>query len=83
MRTSGRRVRGTKDIRILASLLRMGFTPGMLRDRSSIQNIWYESDRGADDGDFNPVIVQIANLVKAQMVLNFRRPAPKLGGVKH
>jgi cellulose synthase/poly-beta-1,6-N-acetylglucosamine synthase-like glycosyltransferase len=60
--TSGRRVRGTKGIRVLASLVRMGFTPGMLRDRSSVQKIWYESNREADGGLFDSAAVQFVNL---------------------
>jgi glycosyltransferase involved in cell wall biosynthesis len=58
--TSGRRVRGTKGIRVLASLMRMGFMPRMLRDRSSVQKIWYESDRVSDDSVFDSVSVQVA-----------------------
>jgi glycosyltransferase involved in cell wall biosynthesis len=59
--TSGRRVRGTRGIRTLTGLVRMGFNPRMLKDRASVQTIWYNSDRAADNGAFDSTVVQIAN----------------------
>lgn len=43
--TSGRRMRGGGGLRMLAGLVRMAFFPGMLRRRSAVKKIWYESDR--------------------------------------
>jgi glycosyltransferase involved in cell wall biosynthesis len=67
--TSGRRVRGTKGIRVLASLIRMGFSPRMLKDRSSVQKIWYESDRDEDDRLIDSVAVQVANAAMLLLTL--------------
>lgn len=43
--TSGRRVREKNGIQILSILLRMAFFPKLLRERSKVKKIWYESDR--------------------------------------
>jgi cellulose synthase/poly-beta-1,6-N-acetylglucosamine synthase-like glycosyltransferase len=59
--TSGRRVRGTKGIRMLAGLFRMGIMPRILKDRSSVEKIWYQSDRDDDDRLIDSVAVQVVN----------------------
>jgi glycosyltransferase involved in cell wall biosynthesis len=61
--TSGRRVRGAKGLRMLASLFRMAAFPRMLTRRSSVEKVWYESNRDADDGVLDSVAVQAANAV--------------------
>jgi glycosyltransferase involved in cell wall biosynthesis len=43
--TSGRRMRGTRGLHMLAGLLRMALFPGMLRKRAAVKKIWYESER--------------------------------------
>lgn len=65
--TSARRVRGVKGFRALAGLVRMAFVPGMLRRRSSVQKIWYESNRDADAPD--SVAVRVANAVALVLML--------------
>jgi glycosyltransferase involved in cell wall biosynthesis len=67
--TSGRRVRGAKGIRILASLMRMGISPRILKNRSSVQKIWYESNRAEDDRLIDSAAVQGANA--AMLLLTF------------
>ncbi|HVJ82321.1 MAG TPA: hypothetical protein VNC50_14730, partial [Planctomycetia bacterium] len=61
--TSGRRVRGARGLRMLASLLRMAACPRMLTRRASVEKVWYESDRDADDGVVDSLAVQAANVV--------------------
>jgi cellulose synthase/poly-beta-1,6-N-acetylglucosamine synthase-like glycosyltransferase len=61
--TSGRRVRGTKGLRMLASLFRMAAFPRMLTRRASVEKVWYESNRDADDGVVDSLAVQAANAV--------------------
>jgi cellulose synthase/poly-beta-1,6-N-acetylglucosamine synthase-like glycosyltransferase len=61
--TSGRRVRGTRGLRMLASLFRMAAFPRMLTRRASVEKVWYESDRDADDGVVDSLAVQAANAV--------------------
>jgi hypothetical protein len=41
--------------------MRMGFMPKMLKDRSSVEKIWYESNRDEDDRLIDSVAVQVAN----------------------
>jgi hypothetical protein len=67
--TSGRRVRGAKGIRVLTSLIRMGFSPRILKDRSSVQKIWYESNRDEDDQLIDSVAVQLANAAMLLLTL--------------
>ena len=47
--TSGRRVRGMGGLTMLSTLIRIAFFPGMLRRRSAVDNIWYDSNREDDD----------------------------------
>jgi glycosyltransferase involved in cell wall biosynthesis len=46
--TSGRRVRSMGGLQTLALLLRVGFAPGTLRNRSSVEKVWYNSNRAGD-----------------------------------
>jgi glycosyltransferase involved in cell wall biosynthesis len=61
--TSSRRMRGLNGPRILASLFRMGFNPKMLTRRSSVQNIWYDSDRERDQNFGTPVATRLFNFL--------------------
>ena len=61
--TSGRRMRGGRGLVMLASLLAMAVFPGMLRRRSSVKRIWYESDREMDDRLVDSLVVRAANAV--------------------
>jgi hypothetical protein len=46
--TSGRRVRATSGLQMLSFFLGMAIWPGMLKRRSSVEAIWYESNRDND-----------------------------------
>jgi glycosyltransferase involved in cell wall biosynthesis len=59
--TSGRRVRGMGGLQMLAALVRMGFFPRTLSKRSSVERIWYESNRAADDKIPNTLGVRLSN----------------------
>ncbi len=59
--TSGRRARGVKGLHLLASLIRMAFSPGMLARRSSVKTIWYESNRADHPGPFDVLANQACN----------------------
>jgi glycosyltransferase involved in cell wall biosynthesis len=43
--TSGRRMQGFRGPQMVAALFRMAFRPGMLRRRSSVDKVWYNSNR--------------------------------------
>jgi len=43
--TSGRRAHGISGLRMLAGLIRIGFFPKLLRKRSRVRKIWYDSNR--------------------------------------
>jgi hypothetical protein len=61
--TSGRRARGVKGLQMLASLIRMAFSPGMLTRRSSVKTIWYESNREDDHKHFDVLTNQVCNAI--------------------
>ena len=43
--TSGRRVRGFRGLQMVTILIRMAFVPSTLKRRSSVEHIWYDSNR--------------------------------------
>jgi len=43
--TSGRRMQGVRGLQMMGTLVRIGFFPKTLRQRSSVKNIWYNSNR--------------------------------------
>ena len=47
--TSGRRVRKLAGLQTLTLLLRIAFLPSNLTRRSSVEKVWYNSDRTGDD----------------------------------
>jgi hypothetical protein len=61
--TSGRRARGIHGLQMLASLIRMAFFPGMLKRRSSVKKIWYESNREDDHKIFDVLANQVCNAI--------------------
>jgi glycosyltransferase involved in cell wall biosynthesis len=61
--TSCRRARGVKGLQMLASLIRMAFSPGMLTRRSSVKTIWYESNREDDHKNFDGLTNQVCNAI--------------------
>lgn len=61
--TSGRRARGVKGLQMLASLVRMAFSPEMLTRRSSVKTIWYESNREDHHKNFDVLANQVCNAI--------------------
>lgn len=43
--TSGRRMQGVRGVLMIGALMRIGFFPKTLRQRSSVKKIWYDSNR--------------------------------------
>jgi glycosyltransferase involved in cell wall biosynthesis len=67
--TSGRRMRGPRGLLMVASLVRMAFFPGMLRRRSSVQKVWYESNRKNDEKVADSLVVRAANALVLLLLL--------------
>lgn len=61
--TSGRRMRGLHGLNMLFALVRMGFSPKMLTQRSSVEKIWYESNRAEEDKFLEALGAQIINAI--------------------
>jgi glycosyltransferase involved in cell wall biosynthesis len=61
--TSGRRMRGMRGLHMLAGLIRMGFFPGMLTQRSAVKKIWYESNRENGRKILNSLAAQVFNVI--------------------
>ena len=59
--TSGRRMRGFRGPQMLAALFGMAFFPGMLKRRSRVRKIWYDSNREDDDKPQNSPAIQAFN----------------------
>jgi glycosyltransferase involved in cell wall biosynthesis len=67
--TSGRRVRGIKGLQMLTTLVRMAFFPGILKQRSTVKKVWYDSNREEDVNTSNSFLVQIINFVLLLILL--------------
>jgi cellulose synthase/poly-beta-1,6-N-acetylglucosamine synthase-like glycosyltransferase len=67
--TSGRRMRGWRGLQMTGVLLRMGFFPNILKQRSSVKKIWYESSRADDSKPSDSFAVQILNVVLLVLVI--------------
>jgi hypothetical protein len=63
VRTSGRRTRGVRGLQMLTALILMGFFPGMLRRRSSVKKVWYDSNREDQHKILDAVAAQAANVI--------------------
>jgi glycosyltransferase involved in cell wall biosynthesis len=61
--TSGRRTRGIRGLQMLTSLVRMGFFPGMLTRRSSVNKIWYDSNREDQHKVLDVLATQASNAI--------------------
>jgi glycosyltransferase involved in cell wall biosynthesis len=61
--TSGRRVRQLGGLRMLTALFRMAFFPSMLRNRSSVESIWYESNRDVEEEVSESLGVRATNIL--------------------
>ena len=60
--TSGRRFRSMSGLQMLAVCARAALSPSkMTTRRSSVENIWYDSNREADDKMPNSLAVQVSN----------------------
>jgi hypothetical protein len=47
--TSGRRLRKTSGLQVVATFSRLIFFPGKMKQRSSVEKVWYDSNRKDDD----------------------------------
>ena len=68
--TSGRRLRRTSALQLMAGGLRMVFSPiRMLTRRTSVEKIWYDSDRTEDDKAPAGASARISNAVAFVLLL--------------
>jgi len=67
--TSGRRARGMNGLRMVATLLRIAFFPGILRQRHSVGNVWYDSDRDSDEIVSTSLAVRLSNFLALIILL--------------
>jgi cellulose synthase/poly-beta-1,6-N-acetylglucosamine synthase-like glycosyltransferase len=67
--TSGRRTRGMSGVRMIAALFRMAFSPRMLKQRSTVHKVWYESDRAAEEATAESWTVCASNFVLFLLML--------------
>ena len=67
--TSSRRVRGVRGPLMLLSLIRMGFNPKMLRQRSNVGKIWYDSNREGDNQAGNSPVHWLFNALMLVITL--------------
>jgi uncharacterized RDD family membrane protein YckC len=63
VRTSGRRVRGMGGLQMLTAIVRIAFVPKMLSRRSSVKELWYDSDRAAGERSRNSLAIRASNAV--------------------
>jgi glycosyltransferase involved in cell wall biosynthesis len=61
--TSGRRLHGMRGLQMFATLIRMGFSPRLLTRRSSVEKVWYDSNREESHGLVDLFVTQGANAV--------------------
>jgi glycosyltransferase involved in cell wall biosynthesis len=60
--TSGRRFRTTSGLQVLALVVRAAFAPRkMIRQRSSVEKVWYDSNRSNDDKIPNSLAARVSN----------------------
>ena len=94
--TSGRRVRTTSGLKMLAFFIGMAFYPSkLLKRRSSVEKMWYESNRDNDEKNSNSLAFKVSNIIALLIMLVFvtgpiwRIPLPEtlaagpLGTVKY
>lgn len=67
--TSGRRVRGMSGLQMIAALLRMAFFPKMLKRRSSVQSVWYDSNREADETTAHSLATHASNAIMLALMI--------------
>ncbi|MHC1767441.1 MAG: glycosyltransferase [Verrucomicrobiia bacterium] len=66
--TSGRRARGIHGFRMVATLLHMAVVPKILRKRSRVKEIWYESNRNAEEIP-NSFAIKIFNTIALLLMI--------------
>jgi glycosyltransferase involved in cell wall biosynthesis len=59
--TSGRRVRGMSGLQMVSALVRMAFFPKLLKQRSSVEKVWYESNRETDNNFSSSLAMKLSN----------------------
>ena len=59
--TSGRRVRAIPGLQTLALLARIAFVPANLRSRSSVESVWYVSNREGDKSSSYSLADRVSN----------------------
>lgn len=68
--TSGRRLRKTSALQLVAGIARMIFSPvKMFTQRSSVEKIWYDSNRADDDKPPNSLVARISNGIALVLLL--------------
>jgi hypothetical protein len=67
--TSGRRARGMNGLRMVTILLRMAFSPGLLKQRNAVENVWYDSNREHDDNVSTSLAVRTSNFLALIILL--------------
>jgi glycosyltransferase involved in cell wall biosynthesis len=73
--TSGRRVRGMSGLQMVSALVRMAFFPKLLRRRSSVEKVWYESNREGDNNISSSLAIKLSNaILLAIMIFIFTGP---------
>src|SRR3954453_23529705 len=61
--TSGRRVRGMSGLQMVSALVRMAFFPKLLRRRSSVEKVWYESNRESHNVVASSLGIRLSNSI--------------------
>jgi hypothetical protein len=62
--TSGRRVRTSSGLKILATMTQVAFFPRwMLQRRSNVEALWYDSDRKQDDTTPSTFLIRASNAI--------------------
>jgi cellulose synthase/poly-beta-1,6-N-acetylglucosamine synthase-like glycosyltransferase len=69
VKTSGRRVGGINGFRMVTGLLCMAVFPRMLRQRSRVQRIWYDSNRTSDREGLSPLAMRVFNFIALILVV--------------
>jgi glycosyltransferase involved in cell wall biosynthesis len=68
--TSGRRFRKTSAGQLMTGFIRMIFSPvKMMTQRSSVEKIWYDSNRADDDKMTNALTIKISNAIALLIVV--------------
>jgi glycosyltransferase involved in cell wall biosynthesis len=73
--TSGRRARGVDGLQMVSALVRMAFFPKLLTRRSSVEKVWYESNREGDNNISSSLAIKLSNVILlAIMIFIFTGP---------